>query len=60
MTRTIVLIVLAVALVALAPLALVWALNALFGLAIAYTLKTWLAALILGGAISASARRSSQ
>jgi hypothetical protein len=47
------LIVLAVVFV---PLALIWALNTLFGLAIAFTLKTWLAALLLAGALSGSAR----
>jgi hypothetical protein len=30
----------------------IWALNTLFGLGIAYTFKTWLAALVLGAIIS--------
>jgi MFS-type transporter involved in bile tolerance (Atg22 family) len=30
---------------------LIWALNALFGLGIPYTFKTWLAALVLGAAV---------
>jgi len=34
------------------PLCGIWALNTLFGLGIAYTVKTWLAALILGAFIS--------
>jgi len=34
-----------------APFVFIWALNTLFGLTIAYTLKTWLAALIIGTAI---------
>lgn len=43
----------------LGPLALIWALNTLFGLGIEYTIKTWAAALIIGGMFSASASRSS-
>ena len=31
------------------PLIFIWSLNTLFGLAIAYTFKTWLAALLIGG-----------
>jgi hypothetical protein len=34
------------------PLAAIWALNTLFVLAIAYTFKTWLAALVLGAIIN--------
>ena len=34
--------------IALVPLGILWALNTLFGLAIGYTIKTWLAALLLG------------
>lgn len=41
----------------LAPLALVWALNILFALALPYTLKTWAAALILGGIVSLRATK---
>jgi hypothetical protein len=33
------------------PLATIWALNTLFGLAIAYTFKTWLAALVLAAVV---------
>lgn len=44
-------VVLIVALVVFMPLAVVWALNTLFGLAIAYTFKTWLAALIICGCV---------
>jgi hypothetical protein len=36
----------------------IWALNTLFGLSIAYTFKTWLAALILGGIISPTVKTS--
>jgi hypothetical protein len=34
------------------PFLTIWAINTLFGLAIAYSFKTWLAALILDGLIS--------
>ena len=51
------LIVLIVALIAVGPLVLLWALNTLFpALAIPYTFWTWLAALVLSGSITA--RRS--
>lgn len=40
--------------VVLWPLAIVWALNTLFGLTIAYTFWTWLAALVLVSAITSS------
>jgi hypothetical protein len=41
------------------PLALIWALNTLFALGIAYTMKTWLAMLLLSAVFSAgSAKRS--
>jgi hypothetical protein len=34
------------------PLAIIWALNTLFGFGIGFTFKTWLAAFILGGVVS--------
>ena len=34
------------------PVAVIWALNTLFGLSIAFTFKTWLAALVLIGAVA--------
>ena len=40
-------VVLFAALVAIVPLALIWALNTLFGLGIPYNLWTWLAAAFL-------------
>lgn len=43
------LILLAVLLIIAGPLIIIWALNTLFGLGIAYTFWTWLAALILAG-----------
>lgn len=35
------------------PLLLIWSLNALFGLGIAYTFGTWVAALLLGSLVGA-------
>lgn len=45
-------ILLIILLVVLMPLAVIWALNTLFALSIAYTFWTWLAVLILAGTIS--------
>ncbi len=50
---------LAIIAIALGPLALLWSLNTLFGLGIAYTLKTWVAALLLGGTVASSKGRKS-
>jgi hypothetical protein len=41
-------IIFAVVLIAAGPLLIIWSLNTLFGLGIAYNIWTWLAALILG------------
>lgn len=38
----------------LLPLATIWAINALFGLGIGYTFKTWAASLILFGVLAGS------
>lgn len=35
------------------PILLIWALNTLFGLGIAYCLKTWAAAFVLGAIVAA-------
>ena len=45
------LIIAVLAVVILSPLAVVWALNTLFGLTIAYTWQTWLAVLLLAGVV---------
>ncbi len=45
-------VTLVVALVILGPLAIIWALNTLFGLGIAYTFWTWLAVLVLSATIN--------
>ena len=50
------LILLIVALVVCGPLLTIWALNTLFGFTIAYTLKTWFAALILGGIVGSKGK----
>jgi len=42
------------------PLAVIWALNTLFGLTIAYTFKTWLAALMLAGIVGGTSKASSK
>lgn len=53
--------VLILALVALGPLATIWAWNTLFGTvhAIAYTLETWAAVVIIGGLFRANIKSSS-
>jgi hypothetical protein len=43
-----------VAVIVLAPLALIWAVNTLFATGIGYTISTWAAALILGGVVGGS------
>jgi len=42
------------------PLFVVWALNTLFKLTIAYTFKTWLAALILIGAVKSTVKEENK
>jgi hypothetical protein len=41
-----------------APLALIWALNTLFGLTITYSLETWMAALIIELIIGSKSKTS--
>ena len=54
------LILFLVAIIVLAPLVTIWALNTVFGLGIAYTFWTWLGTLwlqgIIGGAVAATKR----
>lgn len=45
-------IALALLIIIIAPLATIWALNTLFGLAIPLSFETWLAALVLFGALA--------
>jgi hypothetical protein len=40
------------------PIAIIWALNTLFGLSIAYTFYTWLATLVLSGPFISSSYNS--
>lgn len=48
-------VLLVLALIIVGPLLTIWSLNTLFGLTIAYTLKTWFAAMVLGGIIGSKA-----
>ncbi|MEI8077941.1 MAG: hypothetical protein WCH33_09585 [Betaproteobacteria bacterium] len=49
------LIVVVVVVIAIGPLVTIWALNTLFpALAIAYTLETWVAVVIIGAALRAN------
>jgi hypothetical protein len=53
MKATTLAIVLIILLIAIGPIATIWALNTLFPmLAIPYNIGTWAAALVLGGAIT--------
>jgi uncharacterized membrane protein len=47
MTSITLFILLVITLVALGPLAVIWAVNTLFGAGIAYTIWTWLAVIVL-------------
>jgi len=57
-TKGILLILLIIAIVAIAPILLIWSLNTLFGLTIAYNFSTWFAALVIGGAVRGTTRSS--
>lgn len=52
-TEALLIILLALLLIILGPFLMIWSINTLFGLMIPFTLKTWFAALILGGSVSA-------
>jgi len=52
MTKVFFLVVFAVLLIVLAPIATIWSLNTLFpALAIPVTVDTWMASLVLGGVV---------
>jgi len=51
--------VIAILLIIFAPFLSIWAVNTLFGLTIPFTLKTWFAALVLGGLVSGRASSGS-
>jgi hypothetical protein len=53
MDKLIIVVILCI-LIFFGPFATIWALNTLFSLSIAYTFKTWLAALVLGSIVSRS------
>ena len=48
------LIVFAICAIIFGPLALIWAMNTLFGLTIEYGFLQWLAALVLAGAVKSN------
>jgi hypothetical protein len=48
------LIILIILLITIGPLAVIWALNTLFGLTIPFTIWTWLAVIILNLTISST------
>ena len=52
--------ILVIVLIIFGPLAIIWALNTLFGLTIAYTFHTWLAALLLSGAVVGNGAKGSK
>lgn len=53
MTKVLIILALAIAVIVFGPLASLWALNTLFpALAIPYTLDTWMASFLLGALIS--------
>jgi len=52
-TLLILLVILILAII-LVPLGVIWSLNLLFGLEIAYTFGTWFAALLLSGVVGGS------
>lgn len=54
------LIVFAVALLVLGPIAVIWAINTLFGLGVAVTFKTWLAVVVLLTALTPQTVRRKQ
>jgi hypothetical protein len=61
--RALFIIVLALAIVAVIPFLSVWALNTLFGhvgLAIPYTVETWLASIVLNGYFATPFYRNSK
>ena len=53
-TIAMVLVLVAIVTIIFGPLALIWAINTLFGLTIEYGFFQWLAALILAGAVKAN------
>ena len=50
--------VIAILLIIFGPFLSIWAVNTLFGLTIPFTLKTWFAAIVLGGLVSGRASSS--
>ena len=52
--KDIILGLLAFALTSIVPILIIWSLNTLFALGIAYTIKTWVATLILTATLAAT------
>ena len=52
------LVILCIVLIIFAPLCVIWALNTLFLLGIAFTFKTWVAVIILAGVVGPSSASS--
>jgi hypothetical protein len=52
--------VILVSLIVCAPLAVVWALNTLFSMGLAYTWREWLAVVVLLGALSTPSGRGAK
>ncbi len=48
LTKIVLLLVIAILIIIFMPLLVIWALNTLFGLTIAYNLATWFAVFVLG------------
>lgn len=57
-TAALIVVALIVSVIAFGPLLIIWSLNTLFSLGIAYSLKTWFAALILGGVVGSTGKSS--
>lgn len=51
-------IAIVVAIVIGGPLLIIWSINTLFAIGIAYTIKTWFAALVLGAVVGSSSTSS--
>ena len=54
------LIIICILVIIFMPLLLIWSVNTLFAVGIAYTFYTWLAAFILGGAVGGACHSSSK
>lgn len=53
-------IAIVIAIVVGGPLLIIWSINTLFAIGIAYTIKTWFAALVLGAVIGGGSSSKSK